>query len=179
MADAHVRPARPDDASAIGTVQAGAWREAYATLVPTDVLDTFDGPLLARSWREAIVAPPSARARVLVALGGPRVVGFAAAAPGTDPDLDPSSDAEVAALVVDPTTRRAGHGSRLLAATVAELQSAGFERAYVWLTDSDVALRHFLADGGWAEDGARRSLDLYGDAAIVVPQLRLHTDIGE
>jgi GNAT superfamily N-acetyltransferase len=176
-ADVSVRIAWADDADAMGRLQVEAWRQAYAGVLPDDVLSTLDSDQFAVRWRESIARPREARQRVLVALERATVRGFAATAPSTDGDANPATDGEVAELLVDPTHHGAGHGSRLLHAVVDTLQSDKFSRATMWLTSTDDQLRTFLVDQGWAADGAHRALDLYGDGSVVVKQIRLHTDV--
>ena len=179
MADRSVRTAWSADAHAIGTVQVDAWREAYADLLPAAALAELDATDFAGAWRAAVERPPSARHRVLVALEGPEVVGFAATAPSEDLDADPATDGEVLALHVRHGARGEGHGSRLLSAVADTLRADGFTRALTWLVASDDELRAFLTDAGWAADGAHRRLDLAGDGSTVVAQVRLHTDLRE
>ncbi|MGN6244190.1 MAG: GNAT family N-acetyltransferase [Motilibacteraceae bacterium] len=176
-ADVSVRPARAGDAPALGAVQAAVWRRAYADVLPAEVLESLDAEDLAEPWRQAVVAPPSPRHRVLVALAGADVVGFAAVAPSEDDDVEPMVDAEVLALLVAPEAAGAGHGSRLLQAVVDVLAGDGFRHAHVWLGAGDAPLRTFLEGAGWAADGSTRTLDLTGDASTVVEQERLHTRI--
>jgi len=108
-------------------------------------------------------------------------VGFAATGPSDDPDPDPDADVvadgAITVFHVDPDHARAGHGSRLLQACVDTLVADGFSRASFWIFSADDILRRFLADAGWAPDGAHRELDLYGDAAVRMKQARLHTAI--
>jgi GNAT superfamily N-acetyltransferase len=177
VADAGVRSARPGDAPTLGELQARAWRSAYDGLLPPDALAGLHPAELAEAWSASLTAAPSARHRVLTAYAGAEVVGFAAFGPATDSDLDPARDAEVAALVVDAGHLRAGHGSRLLAATVEHLRDDGFTAAQTWVSPGDATLRDFLVGAGWAPDGATRSLDLRGDGQVVVEQTRLHTDV--
>lgn len=182
MADASVRVAGPDDAGSIADVQAAAWRSTYASLLPADVLADLGSPAAQEQWRQAVAAPPSPRHRVLVALAGADVVGFTAFGPSEDTDLVAEVDAEITALSVLPGRSREGHGSRLVNATVDHLRGDGFLYVRVWLGlpgGPDDALHRFLAGAGWAEDGARRRLDLHGDASVVVPQVRLHAAIGD
>jgi GNAT superfamily N-acetyltransferase len=84
-----------------------------------------------------------------------------------DPDLH----------LADPDHRGIGHGSRLLHAAIDTLRADGFQRATMWLNATADDLRAFLADQGWAPDGGSRQLDLYGDGAVVVKQVRLHTAV--
>ncbi len=175
VADVSVRAARAEDAAALARVQARAWQHDYRDTLPDAALDgDFTEP-----WRQAVAEPPSPRHRVLAACAGPDVVGLATLTPAEDPDRDPVTDAELGALVVDPDHRRQGHGSRLLAAAADHLRGDGFTTAVTWVDAGDDARRAFLESAGWAADGAHRSLDLRGDGAVVVRQLRLHTDLRE
>jgi GNAT superfamily N-acetyltransferase len=111
---------------------------------------------------------------------GADVVGFAAFGPSEDADLVAMVDAELTALCVLPDRIREGHGSRLVNAAVDHLRDDDFLHVRVWLAADGVddRLHAFLAGAGWAEDGARRELDLHGDGLVVVPQVRLHAAIG-
>jgi GNAT superfamily N-acetyltransferase len=175
-----VRAASPADADAIAGVQAAAWRAAYADLLPTEMLDELQSADARDQWREAIAAPPSPRHRVLVAMSGADVVGFTAFGPAEDSDLVAMVDAEMIALCVLPDRIREGHGSRLVNAAVDYLREDGFLHVRVWLGAGaqDERMHAFLAGAGWAEDGARRELDLHGDGQLVVSQVRLHAAIG-
>jgi len=176
-ADVSVRLAWADDVAAVADVQLRSWRERYAGVLPADMLASLPAEQFEAGWRQAISRPREARQRVLVALERATVRGFTATAPSTDADADPGHDGEVTELVVDPAYRRAGHGSRLLHAAVDTLRSDGFNRAVWWVNADGDELRTFLADQGWAPDGAHRELDLHGDGFVVVTQVRLHTDL--
>jgi ribosomal protein S18 acetylase RimI-like enzyme len=176
-ADVSVRVAWAADAPAIAALQVQVWRERYADLLPVDVLADLPLDAFTVQWERSIARPKDARQRVLVALERASVRGFTATEPATDADADAAHDAEITEFVVDPACRSAGHGSRLLHAAVDTLRSDRFSRATLWLAAADDALRGFLADQGWAIDGAYRELDLYGDGAVTVKQVRLHTDL--
>jgi len=180
VADSSVRAASPGDADPIAGVQAAAWRATYAGLLPAEVIDDLRSADARDRWRDAIATPPSARHRVLVAVAGVDVVGFAAFGPSEDSDLAAMVDAELIALCVLPDRVREGHGSRLVNASVDHLREDGFLHVRVWLSSGaeDEGMHAFLAGAGWAEDGARRELDLHGDGRLVVPQVRLHAAIG-
>jgi GNAT superfamily N-acetyltransferase len=176
-ADVSVRIAWADDALAIGTLQVAAWRERYSDLLPADLLASLHPDEFAEIWTQSISRHRDARQRVLVALERNVVRGFATTTPSTDPDADPVSDAEVAELEVASNARGRGHGSRLLHAAVDTMRADNFSRATMWLNSDDDAMRRFLDASGWAPDGAHRELDLRGDGAILVKQVRLHTDL--
>lgn len=155
LADASVRRARPNDAPAVGTVQATVFREAYAGRVPDDVLALFEPEAFARGWRAGLTSPPGGVHRLLVALAGEQVVGAVAVGPAQDPDAEPAW-AEVTLLAVHPDARRQGHGSRLLNASVDVLREAGAQAVTAWLLADDEATRGFLAASGFGPDGAFR-----------------------
>lgn len=175
MADSSVRPARPGDAVAIARVQAAAWAQVWARVLPAEVLGAVGSEEAVATWSEAVGAPPSPRHRVLLALAGEEIVGFAAIAPATDPDLDPVRDAELHALCVAPERGGAGHGSRLVNACADVMRGLDVAHLCMWLSGPEERLRRFLEQSGWADDGARRGLDLRGDGAVVVEQVRLST----
>ncbi|MBA2638816.1 MAG: GNAT family N-acetyltransferase [Nocardioidaceae bacterium] len=176
-ADVSVRTAWSADASAIAAVQVTAWRDSYAALLPSDVLDQLDPEPFAARWSSALDKPGDARNRVLVALERNTVRGFAVTSPSPDPDADPVTDGEIAELMVDPAVRGAGHGSRLLQACADTLRADRFERATTWVISTDDTGRSFLTAAGWAPDGAHRRLDLHGDTEVLVTQVRMHTDL--
>lgn len=178
VAETSVRLALPAEANEIGEIQVAAWRSAYAGLLPADVLADLNPAQFAAQWRAALLAPGEARNRVMVALAGRTLVGFAAITPSDDPDADPRRDAVIAELAVQPDATRAGHGSRLLNAVVDTIRADGFHRMTVWVNSTDDVLRAFYTEAGWAPDGAHRELDLYGDESVRIKQIRLHTDPG-
>jgi len=179
VAETSVRLALPAEANEIGEIQVAAWRSAYAGLLPADVLADLNPAQFAAQWRAALLAPGEARNRVMVALAGRTLVGFAAITPSDDPDADPQRDAVIAELAVQPDATRAGHGSRLLNAVVDTIRADGFSRLTVWVNSTDDVLRAFYTEAGWAPDGAHRELDLYGDESVRIKQIRLHTDPGD
>lgn len=178
-ADVSARVAWAEDAPAIAHLQVRAWRRTYDGLLPADVLAALDPEQFAAAWQESLAKPKDARNRVLVALERNTVRGFAITSPSQDEDADPVADGEVSELTVDPDHTRHGHGSRLLHACVDTLRADRFRRAVTWVNSTDDDLRAFLTGAGWAPDGAHRELDLHGDGAVLVKQVRLHTDLSE
>ncbi|MBB5872298.1 GNAT superfamily N-acetyltransferase [Allocatelliglobosispora scoriae] len=190
MAVGFVRPARPDDAGEIARIQVATWRVAYRRLLPRQVLDGLEEPLLAERWLEAITAPPSKAHRVLIAVdqtGDEKmeapdqsyVVGFLASGPADENALAPDEDhtalgedvAAITEMLVEPRWGRRGHGSRLLAASVDLWRESGLRMGVAWSFEADSATTKFLTSAGWAPDGATRALDVED---MLVPQLRLH-----
>lgn len=156
-------------------VQLATWQQAYAGLLPEQALNLPEAHAAA-VWLNAIESPDSRRHRVLVALEGNELVGFAASAPAQDEDLDPASSAEVVAMLVIPRWGRRGHGARLMAASVQDWRHQGVRHAVAWVFDSDEATLSFLISSGWENDGRARVLDT---GARRPRQVRLHCDITE
>jgi GNAT superfamily N-acetyltransferase len=176
-ADVSVRVGWPADSADIAAVQVAAYRQELANLLPAEVLSSLDSDDVAATWHASLVKPGDARNRVLVALERNTLRGFALTMPSPDPDSDPIADGEIGELVVHPDHHRAGHGSRLLHACVDTMRADRFVRATCWISSTDDVRRGFLTEAGWAPDGAHRELDLYGDGAVRVKQVRLHTDL--
>jgi len=177
MADASVRIARTNDASAVGLVQAAIWRDAYGGVLPQEVVDQFDAASFARVWRDSLKTPPSPRYVLLVGCAGEQVVGFAAVGPSLDRDADETSG-EVLALGVHPDARRSGHGSRLLNAAVDTLRGKGFSSMSVWLLARDEDTRAFLTAAGLSPDSAFRDRVIDADGSIV-REVRLTADLSQ
>jgi hypothetical protein len=172
-----VRVAWVDDAAEIADVQVRAWRLRYADVLPADLLASFEPTLFAERWSSSLTGAKDARQRVLVALAGSHIRGFAVTEPSRDPDCDPVADGEISEFVIDPEAVSAGHGSRLLQACIDTMRQDRFSHGLLWLSSTDDSLRSFLVEAGWAADGAHRELDLDGDGSVQVKQVRLHTDI--
>ncbi|WP_036959415.1 GNAT family N-acetyltransferase [Promicromonospora kroppenstedtii] len=144
-ADVSVRPAVAGDEAAVTDVQVAAWRATG--VLGEGVLDQLDVPAMRERWASAITSPPGPGFAVLVALAGPKVVGFAAVSPG-----------QVLSLEVLPESQRGGHGSRLLAAAVDRLRSDGSDTVTTWALVDDTARAQFLEASGLGEDGRSRTL---------------------
>ena len=170
-----VRLAWPAEADSIAAVQRRAWAERSGRIGQL-LLAGITLDAMADTWRSAVLRPPDARCRVLVAIQDARVVGFATTVPGADPDLQGSKTGELGELEVDPQARERGHGSRLLNACVDTLRADGFERAVCWVEATDNVRRKFFTDAGWAADGGWREIGPQ-EGPDRLKQVRLHTDL--
>ena len=127
-----VRLALPGEAAAIAAIQRRAWEQTLPG-VATSLQRSITLAEMTDAWIAAIVKPPLAQHRVLVAVGDERIVGFAAVGPSGDPDAVASEDGQVAEFTIDPQAQRQGHGSRLLNAVADTLRTDGFRRASWWI----------------------------------------------
>ena len=142
-ADVSARPAVPGDETAIAQIQLAAWRGWMGAAADALPAEDFHN-----QWAAAISQAPSRKHRVFVACDGPLVVGFAALAP-----------TEIVALEVAPEHRRAGHGSRLLAACVDTLRINNAAEVRAWALEGDTVREAFLTDAGLGFGGVRRVLE--------------------
>ena len=172
-----VRLARTSDVDGIAEVNVRSWRQRFASLLPDEVLDGLDARDLSMVWASGILNPPTPGHRLLVAVDGPDVVGYAAIGPSQDPDADPATG-ELLALEVEPDRQRLGHGSRLLTAAVDHGRGGGFDAIAAWCPVSDETRREFLQSAGWGPDSAYRDLEVHSPAGQqVVREVRLITAI--
>ena len=175
-ADVSVRPARAEDALAVGSVMLAAWRRQYADVLPKQALDQLSPLAVADDWKRSITAPPTPRHAVLVATEGAAIVGYAVAAPAGDAGATAGTVGEIVDLVVDPDRTRAGHGSRLLAASIDHLRNHGYAEVITWSGDKDRIRLRFLESAGFAEDGGSRTMDS-GPGTASLRQVRLGASI--
>lgn len=172
--DVSVRPAVPGDETTVAAVQLAAWRATHGDRIGAEVLDGIDAGRMAAQWREAITAPPGPGYRVLVAMHGPRLVGFASVVPVVAPagSGDDTPGGEILALEVHPDHRRVGHGSRLLAAVVDLLRDEDHATSVqTWVIDGDSGREQFLGSAGLGDVGARRVLGEQDDPRQVTEHL--------
>lgn len=168
---ASVRLALPSEAEQIVAVQRD-WLAVQPEI--SRVLEHLDEQEMVSAWQQAIVAPPLATYRVLVALDEQGAVqGFAAIGPSEDPDAEPT-DGTVAEFCATPTKERDGHRDRLLHAIADTLRLDGFERATWWVRSTDDLTRQWLVETGWGPDGAHQEI---GDEQVRFKQIRMHTSL--
>lgn len=174
-ADVSARLAWPDDADAIARIQAEVWAETYGGLLGAETMAQFPVADVAQRWAQDLYNPGEARRRVLVAVEGPLVRGFATTQPSPDPDADPGTEAEIAEFSIALDHRGAGHGSRLLQACIDTVRADGFTHARWWIPTQSDDLRSWVASSGWGADGAHRELEAPSGERL--RQIRLHASI--
>lgn len=173
MADASVRLAGPQDADAIGAVQAAVFTSAYADVLAPEIIAAFTPAAFADGWRSSLADPPSQEHFVLVASDETgAAVGIAAVAPAGEPGV-----AELTLFGVAPDVRRQGHGSRLLNAVADLLTEGRATGVQVWIPAGDESLRAFLAAAGMVPDGAAREREVDVDGRTA-REVRLTATLG-
>ena len=134
-----IRPARVEDAAAIGAVHVAAWRSAYANILPADYLAGLSALRYAAQYHAAIRGAGQRPVGVHVAIATaadatrPRVVGFVTASVLPKSYFPALADAEVETLYVHDDWRDQGVGRRLLRASAIRLREAGSRSVFLWV----------------------------------------------
>jgi ribosomal protein S18 acetylase RimI-like enzyme len=151
----HLRPARPDDASAIGTAHVQAWRETYGGLVPASIVLSFDPAERAGIWERSIAAGR----HVTVVEDAAGLAGFSLCGEQRDEAL--GCDGEIWAIYLLRRVQRRGLGRALMAAMAGTLLAEGRRSASLWVMNANLpAIGFYAALGGRVL--ARRTADFHG-----------------
>lgn len=146
-----LRDAVADDARAIAEVHVESWRWAYRGQLPDETLDRLD-VAEREAWWLAVLASDGAHARVIVAQSAGRVVGFAGIGAARDGDAS-AGTGELYAIYVAEGVAGTGVGRDLLLRSTTALGEEGFERATLWVLETNQRARRFYEREGWAWDG--------------------------
>jgi ribosomal protein S18 acetylase RimI-like enzyme len=145
-----IRPARLQDARAIGRIEVETWRTTYAGMLPDRVLLRMSTERQAGSWAGFVRHRPG---DVLVAEqpqalrgGGPTLVGFGNCGPQRDVLLGYAG--EVYTLYIVPEAQGRGFGRLLLFALFARLIHLGHRSALVWVVRANPARFFYERLGG-------------------------------
>ena len=163
MVEYRMRPAALEDALAIAKINAAAWRETYAGLMPAEALAGIDLDDWTRRWRDRIHSGESGQA-VFIALEDGVPVGFARCNRQSNPKLVPLGfDGEIASIYWLRRVQRRGLGRGLMARLAEHLMSVGCASAAVWVLRDAPKARGFYealgaaplgVEGGWEVAGA-------------------------
>ena len=158
-----VRRATAADARIVAELQIQVWQQAFADLLPSQVVLT-DPVGHSDNWALRL----RQGGPVLLAFEGAEPVGFAAVSDGLDGRNLLAPVGEIEVIYVVPRWGRRGHGGRLLAAAATELRRLGATSARWWIPESDRATTSFAGAAGWSADGVRRELDTGADPIFEV-----------
>lgn len=148
-----VRPARRDDADALGALHVASWRWAYEGLLPADYLAGLDSAERSAWWQTALSEPwPGA---VLVAELAEEIIGFITVGP-SGPD-EPRTGV-LYAIYLHPLSTGAGVGHLLHEAGLTVLREKGYADVTLWVLRTNQLAIAFYERHGWSPDG-REQLD--------------------
>lgn len=165
-----VRPAAGvEDFLAVQRVRARSWREAYAGLVPQQVLDAMGDETGLRERAERMAA--GTRARTYLAGRDGRVLGFVSVGPERQQDA-PADVGEVYALYADPAAWGRGVGRALMAAGLDDLAGHGCGQAWLWVLEGNERAIAFYRRAGFAPTGDRVPSSVLSATGEGLPELR-------
>ncbi len=141
-----VRHASNADADAAARLHHAAWQEAYAGLLPPELLASRTLARRREQWSEWLDTK-DAEEGALVAEFDREVVGVAVF------ECRPSDDPELRLLYVHPSRWRLGVGRALIDAVLRELRLRGATSAVVWTFSNNKRARAFYESLGWSLDG--------------------------
>jgi GNAT superfamily N-acetyltransferase len=148
-----LRAARPGDELGVARVHVRAWQAGYRGLLPDAYLDALRAEERAARYTFGRPGPET-----IVAVDVDAIVGFAT-----------TIDDELAAFHVDPDHWRRGVGRALIARAREAIAARGHAHGVLWILDGNARAASFYAADGWAADGTRREIEVWG---IRVPELR-------
>lgn len=157
-----VRPARIEDAEAIGWVSVTAWRETYAGIMPDDFLASLSTQQRAGVFRERIQHLPPKQG-IFVALDQDDVVGFGVSGATREPEL--GTDGEIFAINIVDAAKRKGLGLRLMNAMAEALVQSGFAGVGLWVIEGNAPARRFYEVLGGRE--ATRKDQPFGGRTLI------------
>jgi ribosomal protein S18 acetylase RimI-like enzyme len=180
--DWRIRLALPDDAVALGTIQAASHLTAYKGIIPDSILGKLTANHLADRFRSrlaptAVEAPSQHRLWVIEADGV--VAGYAATQPGASTFLPPPDGAgEMESLYLRPGAQGRGLGVALHCHAIGDLVARGFDPLVLWAFAANGPARRFYERAGWTVDVTGENWLLGGVACPIVryrlgqPQVR-------
>jgi ribosomal protein S18 acetylase RimI-like enzyme len=144
-----IRPARLEDAPAMGRVMVDTWFAAHRDQVPAaalqERLENWTAQDSQRAWEENLIEmaaedQPDRCLYVALAESG-QVVGIAMGGPAKDETTEPTG--EVYVLYVLPEHQSRGHGQRLIRAVAAHLARLGNRALHIGCLGANAAARRF------------------------------------
>ena len=147
-----VRPAGPRDARAVAEVHVSSWQWAYRDQMPDEYLDSLSVDEREVTWRRRL---DGRNHGVVVATDGDgNIVGFASIGRCSDDDAAEGTG-ELEAIYVTKEVAGTGTGRALADAAMQLLRESGFDRATLWVLETNGRARDFYERAGWQWDGAR------------------------
>lgn len=163
-----IRPATVADAQAIAEVHVHSWQWAYRGLLPDDYLDHLSIERRAGMHMQRLATETQERTWVAAQEG--RIVGFAITGPSRDPNASPGT-AELAAIYLRREATGQGIARELFDHAVHDLWQRGYERATLWVLETNARARRFYEKAGWVTDGTSKTEERPG---VHLHEVRYH-----
>jgi L-amino acid N-acyltransferase YncA len=146
--DLRIVPASYDDLPDVARIHVASWKEAYIGQAPQAYLDNLDVTRRVRAWQEQF--PNRDVSGLLVAKMDNKLAGFVCYGCGRDEDR--YTWGEIYAIYLLKEYWRRGVGYELYKKACAGLREKDFERAYLWVLDTNNhAIAAYRQWGGMVE----------------------------
>ena len=162
--DIVVRPVRDVDAEALGRVHATCWHETYDHLISKAALENVSARRLAELWTHWAQQGPDFR--MVAALVGGEIVGFAGSGPARDRDAP--RNRELYFIYLLDAWHGTGIGQRLFDAVVPEDDT----ELYLWVAEDNPRAHRFYTRNGFTLDGASHTEPFLGETLTEVRFVR-------
>ena len=169
LSDVTIRTAGVDDAPQIARVHIASWQEAYAGVVPDDVLANLDVVRREEEWHGWLENGPRDGVRTWLASSEEAgVVGFATLGPSRDEDAERRTS-EIYAIYLVPDAWGHGVARDLMRTMLAEPEAE--DPITLWVLADNPRARHFYRRHGFDSDGTER-LEDFGGARLLEVRYR-------
>ena len=152
-----IRRAEAKDSARLGELHSQCWPELYPTILSAQIVADLDAATMAGLWAK-FVARGDGYLQWVAEVDGV-VVGFAGVGPGREPGYEGAS--ELYFIYVDPNSRRARLGTKLLAQATPD---------YLWIHEANRDSQKFYRKQKYFPDSVRRVGSLFG---ADLPELRM------
>lgn len=143
-----IRPAEKNDLFSIARIHIASWQDAYAGVVPEEVLASRNIEQSLSAWQSTFERYPD---NISVAVNeADGIVGFCCAGPVVDLARSGPFEFEIYGLHVQPDARRLGIGTALLHASFERASGClGMKSAIIWtLHNLQLSRRFYEREGG-------------------------------
>lgn len=157
-----IRRMQRSDEAEVGRLYVRSWQAGYKGLLPQEYLDGLG----AWRWDGKFTEMPGS----FVITDGDVIAGHSCARPAADEAM--SGWGEVWTLYVLPEYWGKGYGRALLENSVNWLSGQGFDRAYLWVLDTNSRARRFYERCGFSETEDALKCDIAGTTVTDIRYVR-------
>lgn len=154
-----IRPASPDEADVLAALHVRTWQEAYAGLMPEDYLRSLNPADRLPTWRQILI--PESPSTIFVAEFQGELIGFSSGGPSGDEDADLKTG-EVYSIYLLREFWDKGIGKELHDTLLTALHERGYEKATLWVLDTNDRTRRWYERQGWKHDGSQKNAEMWG-----------------
>lgn len=150
-----IRQAIPKDAPKIAKIHVETWQCAYKNQIPDSYLNNLSIEERTKGWKKQIENPEKGVYAFVIETDG-KVVGWCTA--GVSRDKDASKETgELHGIYIHPDHTSKGFGSKLMSHALTTLKKDGYEKATLWVLDTNEKTRKWYEHKGWRVEGKTKS----------------------